>query len=89
MKLINNIEELKYDIVYGIVNDKGEKKLYLMESEDKDCIKFKRVIIIQNNNENKLAMIDGKHKEKIYRKIKLKEMIESGQIEKLIELKVV
>ena len=89
MELVKDIKEIEFNTVYGIVDNKGERKLYIMKSEREEYINFNRIIIIQNNNEKKLAMIDNKCKEKVYRKKRLEEMIESGQIEKLIELKVV
>lgn len=86
--IVNNIKELDYYTIYGIVDNNGIKNLYILKEETEDNMKFKKVIIIQNNNGSKLAMEDSRHSDKIYRKKKLKDMIESGQIEKLLELKV-
>lgn len=88
--LVNNIKDIEYKKVYGIVDDKGVKKLYILTEENECNMKFSRVLIIQNNNKNRLAMEDNRHRHalKIYTKKKLEQMIESGQIEELVELKV-
>lgn len=88
--LINNIKDIEYKKIYGIVDDKGEKRLYILTEENECNMKFSRVLIIQNNNKNRLAMEDNRHRHalKIYTKKKLEQMIESGQIEELVELKV-
>lgn len=88
--LVNNIKDIEYKKIYGIVDDKGEKRLYILTEENECNMKFSRVLIIQNNNKNRLAMEDNRHRHtlKIYTKKKLEQMIESGQIEELVELKV-
>lgn len=88
--LVNNIKDIEYKKIYGIVDDKGEKRLYILTEENECNMKFSRVLIIQNNNKNRLAMEDNRHRHalKIYTKKKLDQMIESGQIEELVELKV-
>lgn len=88
--LVNNIKDIEYKKIYGIVDDKGEKRLYILTEENECNMKFSRVLIIQNNNNNRLAMEDNRHRHalKIYTKKKLEQMIESGQIEELVELKV-
>lgn len=86
--IVNDIKELEYHVVYGIVDNDGNKNLYILKEETEDNMKFKNIIIIQNNNSDKLAMVDNRHSDKIYRKKKLKDMIESGQVEKLVEFKV-
>lgn len=86
--LVNNIKDIEYKKVYGIVNDKGIKKLYILTEENECNMKFSRVLIIQNNNKNRLAIEDNKHALKIYTKKKLEQMVESGQVEELVELKV-
>jgi hypothetical protein len=88
--LVNNIKDIEYKKVYGIVDDKGIKRLYILAEENECNMKFSRVLVIQNNNKNRLAMEDSRHRHglKIYTKKKLKQMVESGQIEELVELKV-
>lgn len=86
--IVKDIKELEYNKVYGITNDKGEKKLYILFEENERNMKFRRALVIQNNNKNRLAMEDNRHRIKIYTKKKLNEMIESGQVEELVELKV-
>lgn len=88
--LVNNIKDIEYKKIYGIVDDKGDKRLYILTEENECNMKFSRVLIIQNNNKNRLAMEDNRHRHalKIYTKKKLEQMIESGQIEELVELKV-
>lgn len=88
--LVNNIKDIEYKKIYGIVDDKGIKRLYMLTEENECNMKFSRVLIIQNNNKNRLAMEDNRHRHalKIYTKKKLEQMIESGQIEELVELKV-
>ena len=88
--LVNSIKDIEYKKVYGIVDDKGIKRLYILSEENECNMKFSRVLIIQNNNKNRLAMEDNRHRHalKIYTKKKLEQMVESGQIEELVELKV-
>lgn len=90
-KIIKDIEELKLNKVYGIINkeqDQEKKELYILKGIMKNNYIFDKALIIQNNNKEKLlAISDNKYNQYTYHKCKIKELIKEECIVLLVELK--
>lgn len=92
IEIIKDIEELKLNKVYGIIeineDNKEQRELYILKGILENKYLFDKALVIQNNNEEKLlAISDNRYNEKKILKCKLEELISQEKIILLLELK--
>ena len=92
IEIIKDIEELKLNKVYGIIeideNNNEKRELYILKGILNNQYLFDKALIIQNNNEEKLlAISDNRYNEKKILKCELEKLISQEKIVLLLELK--
>lgn len=88
VKVITTIDDLQINIIYGIEKDKI-KSMYILKGIVNGKYLFDKVIIIQNNNEDKyLAIKDNRGLNNYMElcKYELEKMIENQEVTELLKL---
>lgn len=88
VKVITNIDELQINTIYGIDKD-NIKSMYILKGIVNKKYLFDKVIIIQNNNEDKYLAIKDNRGLNNYMELcdcELEKIIENKEISELLKL---
>lgn len=86
IKIVNSIEELKLNTIYGMIEKDNIRSMYILKGIIEGRYLFDKVVIIQNNNEDKYLAIEDNRGLKNYKEVCKHDLIKSIENQEVFEL---